>query len=126
MVRVGVAGRVFPSLLRAEVTRGEMGRPPVGSFLWRRGDCLGEVPAGETSDPGNVNTDTSDESDQGDILGDPGRDFRDISEEIFSLHSFLMLVKLSDRGGERKVCLYKSGLECVFISTYSWSFNWLG
>ena len=85
-----------------------MGRPPVGSFLWRRGDCRGEVPAGETSDPGNVNTDTS-ESDQGDILGDPGRDFRDISEEIFSLHSFLMLVKLSDRGGERKVCLCKSG-----------------
>ena len=67
-----------------------MGLPPGGPFLGSRG----ERPNGETSDPGNVKTEVSEVSDHGDTLGEPGPDFREISEEIFSLHSFLILKKL--------------------------------
>ena len=66
-------------------------------FLCSRGDGRPEGPAGpagETSDPGNMKTEVSEVevSDQGDTLGEHGPDFRDISEEIFSLHSFFKLV----------------------------------
>ena len=118
-------------LLQAEVTRGEIGLPARVTLLWTRGEslgeslgeCLGERPAGETSDPANVKTEVSEVTDQGDTQGDSGRDFRESSEEIFSLHSFFKLVQLQsvDMQGDRKHCLCKS-----VISTWPGSSNFDG
>ena len=92
------------------MTRGETGLPPGGTFL-----CS----PGESSDPGKVNTEMSELSDQGETPGEPGLDLRDIREEILSWHSLLMLVKSADMFGERKGCLCKSGKEGVGISAFS-------
>ena len=75
-------------MLKTEETRGEIGLFNRGEGL---GESLGEGPAWETSDPGNVKMEVSEVLDHGDILGEHGPDLRDISEPIFSFHSFFIL-----------------------------------